>query len=106
MVRRRPVNCPAVTAHSATDPNSDWSGTICFWKSNVECIRIHNIEPKENVPLYCTDAVVMNNVNYVAVCSSESDIRFYDLSSMYDILLSVSRPMGRGAPVDICHYCS
>lgn len=55
-------------------------GTVCFWKQNMECTRVHNLETSHLTPIYCTDMVILPNVNHIAVCTSESDIRFFELS--------------------------
>lgn len=47
----------------------------------MECTRVHNLECSKVAPLYCTDMVILPNVNYIAVSTSESDMRFYELSS-------------------------
>ena len=67
-------------------------GTVCFWKQNMECTRVHNLETSHLTPIYCTDMVILPNVNHIAVCTSESDIRFFELSGNGS-LVCVGNPM-------------
>jgi len=46
----------------------------------MECLRVHNLEANKAVPIYFTDLAAMPNVNCIVVSTSQSDLRFYEMS--------------------------
>lgn len=52
----------------------------------MECSRVYNLDGIQTAPVYFTDMVPMSNINLLAVSTSQSDIRFYDMGGESEFL--------------------